>query len=267
MPFVETNGARLHYEVHGSGEPVLLIHGLGSRIADWENQIDALAPAYQVIAFDLRDHGDSEKPPGPFGIPMFAADAAELLETLGIRSAHIVGWSLGGAIAFQLAVDFPARVRSLVIVNSAPEFALGSMRARIEFGLRRWISHIFSMRFLGRLISWRLFPGPQHRQLRRKFVSRWARNDSRSYRAALRALAGWSVRKQAAALACPVTVISAEHDYIPFPLQQQLTAEIRGARLVRVPGARHGLPAEQPAVLSNLLIDAISRATSPSAGG
>src|SRR5690349_9844570 len=120
MPTVQVNSIRLYYEIHGTGQPLVFIHGLGSSTRDWEAQVPEFSKSYQVVTFDLRGHGRSGKPAGPYSMAMFSADLADLLETLDIAAAHVVGLSLGGAIAFQFALDDPARVRTLTIVNSGP---------------------------------------------------------------------------------------------------------------------------------------------------
>src|SRR5947207_2466572 len=117
MPTIQANGVDLYYEVHGSGEPVLLIHGLGSSTRDWAPQVPALSQRFQVIAFDVRGHGRSAKPKQRYSVKLFAADTAALIRTLDIAPAHVIGISMGGMIAFQLAVEAPQLVRSLVIVN------------------------------------------------------------------------------------------------------------------------------------------------------
>ncbi|NJN45685.1 MAG: alpha/beta fold hydrolase, partial [Candidatus Competibacteraceae bacterium] len=120
MPKQRSGDIELYYEITGQGHPLLFIHGLGSCTEDWEQQVAFFAQRFLVITFDVRGHGRSDKPPDPYSIPLFARDTVGLLDVLGIASAHVVGLSLGGMIAFQLAVDVPRRVDSLVIVNSGP---------------------------------------------------------------------------------------------------------------------------------------------------
>src|SRR6266545_4358239 len=96
MPKVQCNDINLYYEVNGKGQPLLFIHGLGSSARDWESQVQEFSRTYQVITFDLRGHGQSDKPAGPYTMSMFASDAAALLKRLGIESANVVGLSLGG---------------------------------------------------------------------------------------------------------------------------------------------------------------------------
>jgi pimeloyl-ACP methyl ester carboxylesterase len=118
VPKVKANGIELHYEVHGSGEPLVLIGGLGADTFLWFRQIPELCKYFQVIAFDNRGAGESDKPEEPYTIPMFAADTAGLLTALGIRPAHVVGASLGGLIAQEFALTYPAMVNRLVLVST-----------------------------------------------------------------------------------------------------------------------------------------------------
>ena len=111
MPTLPAKNVMLFYQVTGQGQALVFIHGLGSSTRDWEFQIPAFAKEFQVITFDLRGHGQSARPKGPYSIEMFTGDLASLLEGLQVKSAHLVGISLGGAIAFQFALAYPAMVR------------------------------------------------------------------------------------------------------------------------------------------------------------
>jgi 3-oxoadipate enol-lactonase len=114
------DGTRIHYEVHGRGEPVLLIMGLGSNAYGWYRTIPWLAEQYEVIAFDNRGTGRSDVPDGAYSIAQMAADAAAVLDASGHASAHVVGASLGGMVAQRFAVAFPQRLRSLVLICTTP---------------------------------------------------------------------------------------------------------------------------------------------------
>ena len=118
MPNAQVNGINLYYEEQGSGEPLLLIMGLGAHSLLWIMQRPALAQRYRVISFDNRGSGRSEVPPGPYSTRQMADDAAGLLDHLGIERAHVIGWSMGGMIAQQLALNHPQRVGRLVLLAS-----------------------------------------------------------------------------------------------------------------------------------------------------
>jgi pimeloyl-ACP methyl ester carboxylesterase len=115
MPKINVNGVDLYYEIHGSGEPLLLLEGLGYSTWMWHRQIEYLAQHYQVIIFDNRGVGDSDKPDHPYTIEMMARDAAGLLHKLGVKKAHVLGVSMGGLIAQQLAILFPRVINKLVL--------------------------------------------------------------------------------------------------------------------------------------------------------
>ena len=117
MATVRVNGIELYYELHGAGEPVVLIQGLGANITGWDLQLEPLSRQYQLIAFDNRGAGRSEKPEEPYSIHQMADDTAALMDELGIESAHVVGHSMGGMLAAELAALCPHRVRRLVLAN------------------------------------------------------------------------------------------------------------------------------------------------------
>jgi 3-oxoadipate enol-lactonase len=109
---LETNGARIYYEVEGAGDAVVLIHAGVANLRMWDEQVAALRDSYRVIRYDTRGYGRTETDAVEFSN---RADIAALLDHLGERSAHVVGLSLGGQIALDFAIEFSDRVRSLVV--------------------------------------------------------------------------------------------------------------------------------------------------------
>jgi 3-oxoadipate enol-lactonase len=122
MPFTEaSDGVRLHYEVFGKdgAEPLLMIQGLGADSRGWLMQRAAFRSRYRCITLDNRGVGASDKPPGPYSLPLMADDACRVLDAAGFESAHVMGASMGGALAQMIAVLQPHRVRSLVLACTA----------------------------------------------------------------------------------------------------------------------------------------------------
>jgi pimeloyl-ACP methyl ester carboxylesterase len=118
MPKIQANGINIHYEIHGVGEPVVLIGGLGADTFLWFRQTPELSKNFQVIVFDNRGAGESDKPEVPYTIKMFADDTAGLLKALRISPAHIIGASLGGLIAQEFALTYPQMVNRLVLAST-----------------------------------------------------------------------------------------------------------------------------------------------------
>src|SRR5215217_6960383 len=115
---IELHGHRVVFRYEGEGPLVLLIHGITGRSAQWNETIEALAGDYTVLAPDLLGHGESAKPRGDYSLGSYASGLRDLLAVLGHDRATIVGHSLGGGIAMQLAYQFPERVERLVLVSS-----------------------------------------------------------------------------------------------------------------------------------------------------
>jgi 3-oxoadipate enol-lactonase len=258
-PAVETRRVRigdvdLHCEIAGSGEPLLFLHGLGSCTDDWRPQIEFFRGRYRVIACDLRGHGRSSKPHERYSIEGFARDVASLLGELRAGPTHVVGLSLGGMVAFQLAVDAPQLVRSLVIVNSGPAVPVQTIKQRLPLYIRLAYAHLLGLRGMGRMIAKRLFPKPEQVELQRAFVERLAANDTHCYLASLRAIfGGWSVADRLKDIRCPVLVLSSDQDYTPVALKQAYAARLAHARVVVVPDSRHALPIEKPREFNDAL--------------
>jgi pimeloyl-ACP methyl ester carboxylesterase len=259
MPVLSANDLAVYYELHGQGEPLVFIHGLGSSTRDWEAQVPAFAGRYQVLTFDLRGHGRTAKPPGPYTVPQFADDTAGLLRALELPPAHIVGLSLGGSVAFQLTLAYPALVRTLTIVNSAPSLAGIVPDADAEIARRVGIVERQGMRGMGEALSANLFPGPAHAAARQTFVDRWAENDATAYLAATRAMLGWDVGDQVARIGCPTCIITADQDYSPVAMKQAYAARIPNAELIVVPDSHHMLPVENPPAFNAVLAAFLAR--------
>lgn len=131
MPTVKVNAITMYYELQGEGEPLVLIAGLRLDLSDYHGIDSWLAQKYQVLAFDNRGAGRTDKPDIPYSIEMMADDTAELLQALGIRAAHIIGISMGGRIALELALQHPELVKKLVLVSTSARVPKRGWRFRL----------------------------------------------------------------------------------------------------------------------------------------
>lgn len=253
MSILHLDDVDLYYDVIGEGEPILFIHGLGSSGRDWREQIHHFGTRYRVITVDVRGHGQSGKPPGPYSVLLFTEDIVKLLVSLDMAPLHVVGLSMGGMIGLQLAVSRPHLVRSLVIVNSWTELIPRTLRDRWQMWQRFLIVRLLGMRKMGEVLSRRLFPKPEQEELRQLMVERWAENDGRSYRDTMKALFGWSITDRIGEISCPTLVIASDGDYTPVATKEAYVAQIPGAELVVIEDARHALPMEHPAQFNQVL--------------
>jgi pimeloyl-ACP methyl ester carboxylesterase len=246
MPTIPSNQTNLYYEEQGEGPTLVFIHGLGSSTRDWEYQVPEFARHYRVITFDLRGHGQSDKPAGPYTMPMLASDLAGLLKGLQLSTVHLAGMSLGGGVAFQFVLDHPEMVKTLTIINSGPSLGGTPEQAKQEVERRAGIVKQLGMRAMGEALSPALFPKPEHVALRETFVARWAENDPQAYIEATRSMLGWNVTDQLGSIACPTLILAADQDYSPVAAKEAYTALIPNAQLVVIPDAHHALPLECP---------------------
>ncbi|MGD8488651.1 MAG: alpha/beta hydrolase [Anaerolineae bacterium] len=246
MPYCQVNDIELYYEVTGQGEPILFIHGLGSSARDWELQADHFAADYQVIVADVRGHGQSAKPPGPYSIPLFASDMAGLIKSLDLAPVHVIGISMGGMIGLELAADAPELVRSLVAANCGTDMVLKTWKLRWQLYQRWLIIHLLGMKRMSQVLSRRLFPKDDQAELRQALVERWSKNDPRAYWQTLKGFAGWSVTERLAEIVCPVLVIAADADYTPVEMKAAYARQLPRGELVVIPDSRHATPVERP---------------------
>ncbi|MDE2379986.1 alpha/beta fold hydrolase [Bradyrhizobium sp.] len=124
MPKIDRDGVAIHYEVHGSGPPLLLTHGFSSTSAMWQGQVDALSREHQLILWDMRGHGRSDYPDDPraYSETLTVADMAAILDAVGAERAIIGGLSLGGYMSLAFYRAHPERVRALLIIDTGPGF-------------------------------------------------------------------------------------------------------------------------------------------------
>jgi 3-oxoadipate enol-lactonase len=231
----------LHYLERGRGEALLLIHGLGSSGADWALQVRALEGRFRVIVPDLPGCGHSRPLRGDCSIPNFAASLWALLDHLEIKQCNILGFSLGGAVALEMALQRPESVPRLALINSLSSYRLDTWRMWLEARLPSLLIHLFGMRLVGWLCAARLFPNPWQRALRERAANVVGAASAENYLNIIGALVRWTATDRLQRLRSRILMIAAEFDLTPLAQKRALALEL-GAAMIVVKGSRHGTP-------------------------
>jgi 3-oxoadipate enol-lactonase len=247
MPFVENLGARIYWDEEGSGAPLLLVMGLGWPSQAWQRLRPALSEKYRTIALDNRGVGKSDAPAGPYSIAQMAADAAAVLNAARVNTAHIFGVSMGGMIAQEFALQYPNKVRSLILGCTAaggPE----AVRAEDE-ALRVLMTRGQDLEQFARAINPFIYDAGTSPQLveedtatRLKFYA-----SGEGYFAQLQAVIAWEAYSRITQISAPTLVIHGENDrLVPAENGRRIAGRIPGAKLVIIPGASHIFTTDQP---------------------
>jgi len=240
VAFVENQGTKIYWDEQGQGAPVLLIMGLGYTSAMWHRTRPALAQRYRTIAFDNRGVGLSDVPPGPYSVAAMASDAAAVLDAAGIPSAHVFGVSMGGAIAQEFALQYPARTRSLILGCTAPG---GSLVVRSE----RKVADLLMARGMTleqarEAILPYIYDAATPREKIEEDINlrrRWLPS-AEGYMAQLQAILAWESYSRIAQITAPTLVIHGKSDALVPPGNGELIAKrIPGAKLVLLEHASH----------------------------
>ncbi len=251
MPKATVGDSSLYYEVHGDGPPLVLVNGLGLEVGSWAPQVSVLSRRFRVVNFDNRGAGRSEAPPGPYSTAQMAGDTIRLLDLLGLDRVHVLGLSLGGFIAQELALQHPQRVKSLVLAATA---ARPPPRARhvIDLWRRMALAGVDREIILREQFAWsftdKLLEEPS-------FVSDLVEMlVEHPYRPPPQGIAG-----QAAAclahdsgphlgrIAAPTLVLVGREDLVyPPRVAEQFAKAIPGARLAVLDGGGHAFASEIP---------------------
>lgn len=253
MQHVVVNGVRIACEVTGQGPGLLLLHGLGGSHEDWIRQVTAFSRRFRVVVPDLRGFGESEKQE-PYTIQQHARDAAGLLAALGMRGAHVVGLSMGGAVAMELALTRPECVASLVLANTAPSFELHGWQRRYMAFSRLLLASLFGVGGVAKLFDKTVFPAPHQERLRHKLMQRASRTSRWVYIASIRSLVRWDAEDRLGSITAPTLVIGAEHDFTDIHEKRRWAALIPGARVVMLPGSRHRSELDAPEAFNEAVV-------------
>ncbi|MGH2522432.1 MAG: alpha/beta fold hydrolase [Anaerolineales bacterium] len=268
MPTLQSNGITLAYEVTGSGPPLLLIAGVGYSAWFWHRIVPGLAGHFHVITFDNRGTGESDKPTGPYTVPMMAEDTAGLLDALQIKGAYVMGHSLGGFIAQELAITRPDLVSKLILASTnhggpdaipiTPEAMKvltdrsGNPLELVKRGLAIAAAPglaVRQLRLVEKLISYRLTnPVPPAQYTAQVMAG-----------AGMATLTDGQVAERMAAIRVPVLILFGEFDrVVPPGNAERMAGKLSNAKITILPNTGHIFPLEDPEATVKVVVEFIS---------
>ena len=266
MPYARINGVKLYYELHGeSGEALVLVHGYTGYIKDWRRQLPAFSDSYRVLIVDNRGHGRSEAPDdrSTYTVEQIAADVRALVDEMGFERFHLLGHSMGGAVAQELALESPERLLSLTLHDTSDVFA----NAFANPNVRLWSEYRFrvaqeqGMAALAQLTS--PFPPPPHMPAERleETRERLSRMSVDAFIGAWEGLSAWpGTRDRANSIEAPALVVWGDLDsQFIIDGSQRLSRSISRSEVAIVPESGHSPQYERPELFNAALGAFLSR--------
>jgi pimeloyl-ACP methyl ester carboxylesterase len=265
MPKAKINGITIDYMVEGQGEPLIMIIGLGSDQSNWRLQTGLFKKYYRTITFDNRGVGKSDKPTGPYTINMMAEDTISLMDHLGIEKTHLLGVSMGGMIAQELAINHPERVDKLVLGctfarrNGTSGFSSEVTRAleaydrssRDVASLRNLVNIIINLSFNKR--SYRILALPLM-----KVAIRTSTLDG--FIDQLEAVLAHDAADRLGQIKAPTLVMTGTEDRVIKPVSSEVIANLLPrAKLVKVEGGSHGFSGEMSSKFNREVLDFLTK--------
>jgi len=235
---------RIAWERHGRGAPLLLIHGLGYARWGWEPVLPGLAERFDVVLFDNRGIGESDAPPGPYTAAEMADDAIQALDEAGVDRAHVVGTSLGGMVAQELALGYPDRVDRLVLACTTPGGPNAHPMPQQTVAVMAEAATLEPAVALRRFVENALAPATvaEHPELVDRILAHRiaTAQDPVAWAAQAAAGATFDAFERLGALAAPALVQHGDEDVVVDPRNADLLVELLpDAHLERLPGTGH----------------------------
>jgi pimeloyl-ACP methyl ester carboxylesterase len=262
LTFVSANGVDIWVEQRGSGPDLLLLCGLGDAHDAWAHQLDSYASRFRVTAMDNRGVGRSSLPDAAFNVADMAIDAARVLEHFGIARAHVAGFSMGGAIAQELALARPDLVASLILVNT---WCRTNAFERELFDTWAWTARRAEndAQFVRSMLLW-VYTRRAHVD---GSIERWVEaalcaehpQSTDAFVRTCEAIAEHDTRDRLHEIGAPALVIAGDEDLIfPPAVQRDLAAQLPNARLELMAGEAHQPFQEAPEAFDAIVLDFIS---------
>ncbi|MBI4362838.1 MAG: alpha/beta fold hydrolase [Euryarchaeota archaeon] len=269
MPKAHINGIQVNYSTHGQGHPLVLIMGLGMDSSGWMFQVPELKKHFRVITLDNRGCGLSDKPPGPYSTRVMAQDVIGLLDFLQVPRAHVVGDSMGGMIAQEVALGWPQRVAKLVLActYSRPDPLAKTL---LEQGMKTMIGEVRDLKtvdpkkFNVQAIAQFMLPLVLSKEFYEKnkallipFMEELLKKASvEGFLGQVVATQEHDTFERLPQITVPTLVMTGTHDALVHPKNSEvLSSRIPGARLVRIEGGSHGFNFEKAAEFNRAIIE------------
>jgi 3-oxoadipate enol-lactonase len=250
---------KTNYRLEGpSAAPVVtLTHPLGVTLALWDDHVEALTQSFRVLRYDVRGHGNSDVPPGPYTLEQMAGDLFDLLDSLGIMETHFVGVSMGGLIGMTAALTRPSRIRRLVLCDTTACYGPG-VRPMWEDRIRVAESQGMTQDLVDRTMAIWFTEGFRARQpgVVGRIAAMLRKTDPRGYAAAIRAIGFVDLTERIAAIRCPALVVVGDQDPgTPPAMARVLHERIAASQLVVIPDAMHCAVVEHSERFLSALLD------------
>jgi iron complex outermembrane receptor protein len=258
MPFFEGTNWPLSFRWVTKGDPgtdpVLFLHGLGSSGADWFPQWTVLENEWSILTVDLPGHGQSPPLKQAASMSDLAGAVEALLRDQGVNRAHLVGLSLGALVGLQLALAYPQRLRSLILVNGFGRYRPGNGGLLSAIG-RLVLLLLGRMDWVGAWVARSVFPGQDQIQFRQQAAARIASVDRTTYWYYLRALASFDVVESLEAIKVPSMVVAGADDQIVgLQAKLELARRMPEARLEIFPGSGHATPIDAMTAFNKAIV-------------
>jgi 3-oxoadipate enol-lactonase len=239
------------------GPGMLLLHGLGANSSSWQLQMPVLlAAGFRPIAPDLPGFGQSHSNQGRWSIRNTARAVAVALEQLHVAPLHVVGISMGGTVALQLALDYPEMVKKLVLVSTFARLWPESLGGWLYFAQRAFLVWGRGMGAQAEYVAARIFPGEGQQELRLALFEQIMQANPDVYKQAMLSLGLFNVLGRLKTIQAQTLVVTGENDTtVPVHNQRPLVERIPGAIQVKLANAGHALCVEQPELFNKYLID------------
>jgi len=258
---IKANDISMNYEISGKGENLVLIHGAGDNLNMWYHQVPIFSKSYSVITYDVRGHGETESPKIEYTISLFTEDLYQFMKAIKVESAYFLGYSMGGRIALNLAIDHPEMVKVLILANSSVGLTSPSPEAMER--RRMWVELLEKgdIQAVAELMTTTAFsPGFKDRNPTEfeKYKNVKLQNKPDDFARVMRVIGASTTPPDLSKVKCPVLIIVGENDAFMGVDQGKLAQKrIVGSKLVILPTG-HAAAIELPSKFNSAVMKFLS---------